>query len=559
MTNESKATPGEASGTESAFAPLRMRTYRSLWAASLVSDLGGLIQSVGASWMMLSIVGTADMVALVQTAVALPIMLLSLFAGAMADNIERRKMLLASQAFMVVMSCILSVCTWAGVLTPWLLLSLTFLIGCGGAFYYPAWGASVGDIVPRSQLPSAVALNSMGYNMARSVGPAIGGIIVASAGPAAAFAVNALGKIGLVGVLARWRRTTESKTLPREPLGMAVAAGIRYVSMSPAICTVLARGALFGFGASATMALMPVVAKHLLGGGPFTYGLLSGAFGLGAMAGGLCSAPLRLRLSTEGVVRTASISCASAAAVIGLSSHLWLTMFALVLTGASWVLALSTYNVAVQMATPRWVVARALSIYQMATYGGMAMGSWALGALAGHGGLQLALLTAACVILSNAVVGHWLPVSEVRSLNLDPLWPSHQPETDVPVDFRTGPVVVSVQYRIQEADVGEFLSLMAERQRIRRRDGARNVTLLRDLANREIWIERYETATWLEYIRHTSRVTKDDASLFERLKALHRGPGSPIIQRMLERPATFSPAAQTTAASLTEPVTEPGG
>ena len=352
----------------SALAALRYPIFRNVWVASTLSNLGGLIQSVGAAWLMISIAGSPDMVALVQASLTLPVVLLSLVAGAMADSFDRRKVMLGAQVFMFVVSMGLMLCAWSGWITPWLLLMFTFAIGCGAAFNAPAWQASVGDLVPRAELPGAVALNSMGFNIARSLGPAVGGAIVAAAGAAAAFAVNAVSYIALIAVLARWRRPVQTQLLPRESLGQAVAAGIRYVAMSPAIRTVLLRSAVFGLSAGAVMALMPVVAKLLLGGGPLTYGLLLGAFGLGAVAGALANARLRQAMSTEALVRASSILYGVAAAVVAFSSNLLATMAGLFAAGAGWLLALSTFNVAVQMSAPRWVVARALSLYQMATF-----------------------------------------------------------------------------------------------------------------------------------------------------------------------------------------------
>ncbi len=223
----------------------------------MASNFGGLIQSVGASWMMTSLAASPQMIALVQASTTLPIMLLSLWAGAVADNLDRRRVMLAAQGFMLFVSIVLAVCAWAGWLSPWLLLSFTFLIGCGTAINGPAWQASVGDMVPRSVLPSAVALNSMGFNIARSVGPALGGAIVAIAGAAAAFLTNALSYIGLIAVLARWKPDYAPRLLPRETLGLAMAAGVRYVRMSPSLRTVLIRAALFGIAASAVPAMMP--------------------------------------------------------------------------------------------------------------------------------------------------------------------------------------------------------------------------------------------------------------------------------------------------------------
>jgi MFS family permease len=528
----------------SGLSPLRYPIFRRVWAASTLSNLGGLIQSVGASWLMVSIAQSADMVALVQASLTLPVVLLSLVAGAMADNLDRRKVMLGAQIFMFVVSVALMLCAWTGVITPWLLLLFTFAIGCGAAFNAPAWQASVGDMVPRGELPGAVALNSMGYNIARSIGPAIGGAIVAAAGAAAAFAVNALSYVALLVVLSRWRPTLHPRSLPPETLGLAIGSGVRYVAMSPAIRAVLLRSVVFGIAAGAVMALMPVIAKFLLGGGPLTYGLLLGAFGLGAVAGALGNARLRQLLSTEAVVRWASIGFAVAAAVIGISSHLLTTMLGLFVAGAGWLLALSTFNVAVQMSAPRWVVARALSLYQMAAFSGLAAGSWLWGEVAVAVSVSAALLMASIVMLACAALGRWRPLAQTTELNLDLLRTWKEPSTVVPVDSRTGPVVVTIEYLIRQADIAEFLGAMAERRRIRRRDGARNWRLLRDLADPQLWIERYETPTWLDYVRHNSRITHHDAMIAERLHALHRGPEAPRVRRMIERQSSPPPSNQ---------------
>ena len=536
----------------------RYPVFRGVWFASTLSNLGGLIQSVGASWLMISIAPSADMVALVQASVTLPIMLLSLVAGAMADNLDRRNVMLGAQFFMVAVSIALAVCAWVGWITPWLLLLFTFLIGCGVAFNAPAWQAAVGDMVPRDELPAAVALNSMGFNIARSIGPAIGGVIVAAAGVAAAFVVNAASYIPLIAVLARWRPPPNPQTLPRETLGTAVAAGIRYVAMSPVIRTVLVRSAAFGLGASAIMALLPLVAKVLIGGGPVTYGLLLGAFGVGAIAGALGAARLRRMLSTEAIVRWAGCAVALAAAIVGVSTQLLVTMAALLLAGAGWVLSLATLNVTVQLSTPRWVVARALSLYQMAAFGGLAAGSWLWGVVAAAEDVGAALLIAAFVILACALLGRWMPLMQSGELNLDPLRLWKEPSTAVPVEPRTGPVVITIEYVIREEDALEFLRRMAERRRIRRRDGARNWRVLRDLADPQLWIERYETPTWLDYVRLNSRLTQDDATVPERLRALHRGPGAPRVRRMIERQTSSLPTEHAPSPhDPVEPLTDP--
>lgn len=532
----------------SALSPFRHRTFRAVWVASMASNLGGLIQSVGASWMMTSIAPSADMVALVQASIALPIMLLSLVAGAIADNLDRRIVMIGSQIFMIVVSAGLSVCAWMGLITPWLLLLFTFLVGCGAAFNAPAWQASVGDLVPRAELPGAVALNSMGFNIARSMGPAIGGAIVAAAGAAAAFAVNAVSYVALIVVLLRWRPPPNPQQLPRETLGIAMAAGVRYVAMSPAIRVVLVRSVIFGIGASAVAALMPLIAKTLIAGGPLTYGLLLGAFGVGAVAGAFASTRLRQSLSTETIVRWACLAFAVAAAITGISTHLLVTMSALLLAGAGWVLALATFNATVQMSAPRWVVGRALSLYQMAAFGGLAGGSWLWGVVAASEGVTAALLQASIVMLICAALGLRLPLAQSDNINLDPLRLWTEPDTAVAVERRTGPVVVTIEYLIREEDILEFLGAMAERRRVRLRDGARNWRLLRDVGDAQIWLERYETPTWLDYIRHNTRMTKDDAIIPARVRALHIGPDAPRVRRMIERQTSSLPAGQTPGA-----------
>ncbi|WP_136163209.1 MFS transporter [Sphingomonas flavalba] len=538
--------------------PLSIPVFRAVWLASMASNFGGLIQSVGASWMMVSLTGSPQMVALVQASTTLPIMLLSLCAGAVADNLDRRKVMLSAQAFMLVVSAGLALCTWGGLLSPWLLLVFTFLIGCGTAFNGPAWQASVGDMVPRPVLPGAVAFNSMGFNIARSLGPAVGGLIVAAAGAAAAFLANALSYVGLIVVLARWRPNLPPRLLPRERLGVAMAAGLRYVAMSPSLRVVMLRAALFGIAASAIPALMPLVARDLMAGGPLVYGMLLGGFGIGAVGGALATVRLRRSMSTERIVRIASLALAVGAVVTGASRWMPLTIAALMLAGSGWVLALSTFNVTVQMASPRWVVARGLALYQMAAFGGMAAGSWVFGLIAEGDGVAIALFAAAIVQAAGVLIGFRLPLSQVEDLNLDPLRRWTEPETAVPVEPRTGPVVITIEYRIAPGDVMAFLKVMAERRRIRRRDGARHWTLLRDLADPMLWIERYHVPTWLDYVRHNQRRTHADADNSAQLFALHAGPNPPVVHRLIERQTGSLPTGRVHATpEVSDPMTDP--
>ncbi|MDX8490738.1 MFS transporter [Mesorhizobium sp. VK22B] len=522
----------------SALAPFRHGIFRAVWSASLVSNFGGLIQGVGAAWMMTTIATSSYQVALVQASTTLPIMLFALIAGAIADSFNRRKVMLVAQSFMLVVSALLTVFTWFGWMTPWTLLAFTFLIDSGTALNSPSWQASVGDMVPRAKVPAAIALNSMGFNITRSVGPAIGGIIVAAAGAAAAFAANAISYIGLIVVLFRWKPEVPAPTLPREALGAAMGAGLRYVAMSPNIAKVLVRGFAFGFSAGAVLALLPLVARDVVKGDALTYGIMLGAFGIGAVGGALISVRLRQLLSSETMVRAAFAGFALCAFNAAVSHDAWQTSAGLLIGGACWVIALSHFNVTVQMSTPRWVVGRVLSIYQTATFGGIALGSWIWGVVADAHGAETALMAAAVAMLAGGAIGLFLPLPQQKTLNLDPLNRFKEPMLGLDLKPRSGPIAIMIEYVIREEDVPEFLATMAERGRIRRRDGARTWTLARDLENPGIWIEHYHTPTWVEYIRHNRRATYADAVVGERIRALHSGENPPRVRRLIERPTT---------------------
>jgi MFS family permease len=529
-----------AAAAASGLAPFRHRIFRSVWIATVLSNFGGMIQGVGAAWMMVALAASPQMVTMVQASITLPIVLLALVAGALADAHDRRKLMMLAQAFMLAVSVALAAFAYLGLITPWLLLLFTFLIGCGAALNAPAWQASVGSMVPREDIPMAVTLNSMGFNLARSLGPAIGGLIVALAGAAAAFAVNAASYVGLIFVLMGWRPEREPRSLPRERLASAIRSGIRYVAMNPAINVTLVRGFVTGAGASAVSALLPLIARDRIHGGPAIYGLLLGAFGAGAVAGALWSHRLRVAYPNELVVRCALFGSACGIALSAVSTSLPATLLAMLLCGFGWVLIVSILNATVQMSSPRWVVARALSLYQMATFAGLAGGSWTWGMVTEATSLGTALAAAAVVQLGCILLGRWFRLPETEDMNLDPMG-FREPGTAVPVQGRTGPVVITIEYRIAPADIPAFFEVMAERRRIRRRNGARRWSLLRDLADPELWIERYSSPTWTEYVRHNRRFTQDEALIGEQIKALHRGEGDPVVRRMIERDTGYPP------------------
>jgi MFS family permease len=520
-------------------APFRHRIFTAIWVSSLIANFGGLIQSVGASWLMLTLAHRPDMVALVQVSITVPCMLFSLAAGAIADGADNRRVMIWAQSEMMIVSIALACLGYLDLLTPWTLLALTFLLGCGMALNSPAWNASIGEQVPREDLPAAVALTALGYNAARSVGPAIGGAIVAAAGAAAAFAVNALSYISLIVVLIRWRHQPRERLLPREPLGPAMAAGLRYVAMSPAIGTVLLRVLTFTLAGSSIWALMPVIARDGVRGGPLSFGLLLGAFGIGAVAGASCSARLRHRFGSEGMVRCAMLTFAIAIAGVAVVSYLPLAMAALFIGGGGWVLAMSTFSVTVQMSSPRWVVARSMAVYQTLMFGGLAGGAWTWGHLATSQGLRTALLGSAAATLAATLIGFWRPLSEPAQLNLDPHRELSDPIVGIDLEPRSGPVVTSIEYRIDPADAAGFVAAMAERRRIRVRDGVRDWMLLQDIADPGLWVERFHSPTWVDYLRTRHRITIADRGIHERAQAYCLSP--PVVRHMLERPAGSMP------------------
>jgi MFS family permease len=462
-------------------------------------------------------------------------MVFSLIAGAVADSYDRRRVMLASQLFMLSVGVALTAFAYLDWLNAWLLLTFTFLIGCGMAFNNPAWQASVRDFVGKDLLGGAVLLNGVGFNVTRSVAPAIGGTIVAVAGATAAFLVNAVSYLGLIIAVWTWQGPGKVDARRREPLRSAVGSGFRYIMLSPNLMRIYLRGFVFGLSAVVVLALLPLIARDMLAGDSLTFGLLLGAFGVGAVLSGLSSAKISEFLGNEAMVRLSFLGLTIAAIVIASSAWLSLTMLAVALAGAAWVLALAFFNTSVQLSTPRWVVGRALSFYQMFTFGGMALGSWLWGAVVEGYSIELALQAAAGATLVGLAIGFRWPVPASMERDLEPLDRWQEPPVGMDILPRSGPVSVAVEYLIDEADVPAFMELMFERRRIRRRDGARQWTLLHNLEQTSQWIERFELPTWAAYVRLHGRTTQEDGRVGERIRSLHRGAELPRVRRMLVR------------------------
>ena len=508
----------------------------------MASNIGTHIQAVGAAWLMTSLDPSPDMVALVYSSTALPVLVFALLSGAVADIFDRRVLMLVAQGLALTASVVMAVLAYSDVITPWTLLALTFLLGCATALHGPSWQASVGEQVPREDLPSAVALNSMGFNAARAVGPAVGGAIVAAAGSSATFLVNAFSYLGLIVVLARWRPQQTRHTLPREPLWSAMGAGLRYARMAPLVRTVLARALVFGLAGSSIWALMPLVAREVLRKGPGTYGLLLGALGVGAVFGAFSSTAIRRRVSVEGLVRGCAGAFAVGSMIVAASTSLPLTLASLLVVGGAWVLTLSSLNASVQMAAPRWVVGRAMSLFQMCIFGGMAAGAWAWGQLADATTLRTALAVSGVAMLGTILIGVRRRLPDLENLDLSPLRGEFNPNIPFEPDPRSGPVVITIEYRVRLEHAGEFTAAMREKRRIRQRDGAQRWTLLHDLSDPEAWIERFQTPSWTEHLRQRKRVTLADRDIEARVRAFHCGDQPPRVRRFLENRSAATPS-----------------
>ncbi len=525
---------------QATLAPFEHRAFALFWWASLASSFGSMIQTVGASWLMATIAPSAHQVALVQTAGALPFFLLSLLAGALADTRDRRSIMLVSQSLTLMASAVLAVVTLAGAVTPSLLLGLTFLIACGAALFAPAWQASIGDQVPRTQIAPAVMANAVGFNMARSVGPAIGGVIVAAVGAAAAFVINTVSYLGIIATLLWWRPASTRSELPPEPLGTAIAAGVRYVSLSPHLLAILLRCILHTIPIAAAPALMPIVARDLLGGGAPTYGILLGGFGIGAMLGALASATLRSRFTSDTQLRMLSAMACVAMIAIGQSRWTAVTLLAHVLAGSVWTLAFANFNIAVQLSSPRWVTGRMLATYQTVAYAGISLGSWWWGKFASAQGLRESLTLAGIAALVSLAAARWLPVSVAQIGSLDPRARADVNPPSVEIHPASGPIVVTIEYRVPAENAAEFVAVINDLGRLRRRDGARAWSVCQDLDATNLWVERFESPTWLDYLRWRTRPTESDQAVRERVARLIVGEhGS--VRRLVARPPGAEP------------------
>ena len=516
--------------------PLRQRTYRTIWIASLFSNFGQLIQGVGAAWLMTRLSSSPQMVALVQTALMLPLMLVALPAGAIADMFDRRKVALAGLAFASLMAVCLTLLTAAELLSPWTLLLFCFLIGTGVALYAPAWQASIGEQVSGEHLPAAIALGTISYNVARSFGPAMGGVIVAALGAMAAFAANALFYVPLFLAFLLWQREHTPSRLPPERIDRAIVSGVRYAVHSPPIRVVLIRTHIVGLAGASVSALTPLIAKDLLHGTASTYGLLLGAYGVGAVLGAVGLDLVRQMLRAEQAARLLAVLLGAMIIVAGMSSHIVLTCAALMVAGAAWMILVAQFNVAVQLSAPRWVTARALACYGSALTGGLAIGAWLWGSVAAALGTGDAMMLSGVAMVLTALLGFIFPLARSLPDGLEQSLLSHQPQVGLALTPRSGPVVIEIDYRVDTDKARDFYTAIQQLRSARLRSGAFGWSVARDIADPEIWTEHYHCPTWGDYLHQRDRMTMSDRQLEDAVNVFHRGGGDGRVRRRLERP-----------------------
>ena len=489
----------------SPWAPLRHPVFRALFVAQLASNIGTLMQAVGSAWLMGDLGASNALVALVQTAVMLPVFLVGIPAGALADILDRRKVLIWSQAWMLLCAAVLAVLSFADVVSPAGLLVLTFGLGLGAAVSAPAFQAIQPDLVPRREFPQAIALGSLTFNVGRAIGPAIGGFIVALGGPAWVFLLNAISFVGVLGVLVWWRRPAPEVHMPAESFSGAVRAGVRYAAHAPMLRAVLIRTGLFVLPCAAVQALLPIETRDRLGLGSGWYGVLLGCFGVGAAASAVVRPRLDERFHLDRLVVLPSVVMAGVLVVEAFVEVPWVIGVALLLAGAAWSTAITSTSVAAQTVLPAWVRARGMGLYMLVIAGSIALGSAVWGAIADRSLTAAHLAAAATLVVGTLVSFRWHLAStagvDVRmTAGEEPLVTLVPRPTD-------GPVLVTVTYEVPPDDIDGFAEAMRLVERHRRRTGAYRWGLFRDLAAPDRFVETFVVESWAEHLRQHSRAT----------------------------------------------------
>jgi len=494
--------------------------FRGLWLATLTSNIGTWMHDIGAGWLMTSLSTSPVMVAMVQTATTLPIFMLALPSGAMADIIDRRRYLIGVQVWLALVSGTLGVLTLSGITSAWMLVALTFGMGIGSAIMFPAWAALTPELVPRKELPSAIALNSMSVNVARAIGPAIAGVVISFAGTGPVFILNALSYFAVIVVLYRWRRETAPSELPSERFFSAMRSGFRFARHAPELQAAVVRGMGFYVFASASWALLPLISRHLVGGGPRSFGLLVASIGVGAVTGALLLPWFRRRYSRDVLVAGGSILYACAMVALATFHVLPFLCAAMALSGIAWITVLSSLQVTAQLALPNWVRSRGLSVFMMSFMGSMALGSLVWGKVAALLNLEAALLIAAAGAIAGVALTRRWRLGGGETLDLSPSmhWPA--PVLNMAVSNDRGPVLVTIHYQVRAEETASFLHKIHELGRRRRRDGAYAWGVFEHTETPHLFVEFFNVESWLEHRRQHLRVTEADRLLQLEIRAL---------------------------------------
>ena len=532
----------------SPFGPLRVKLFRALWTASLISSIGGWMQTVGAQWFLIEHHSDAAIVALIQTASAAPFLLLGIPAGVLGEFVNRRRLLIAVQSCLVAIGVVLSAVTWLGGMTPALLLAFTFLLGAGSAVQGPAYQALVPEIVPRAVIPSAAALSSIGVNVARSIGPALAGLAISALGIPFVFALNALSFAVFLLVLVTWRGYSPPAHRP-EPFVEATRAGLRYVWNAGLVRRVLVRLALFIVPASALWALLPLLAASRLGLDSNGYGLLLAALGVGSVGGAFVIPRARARLGANTTVMIASAAFGATIVVSALSTSLPLTLAVLVVGGVGWIAVIASLNGSVQAFLPGWVRSRGLSLYQLVLFGSTAAGSAVIGGVAQAVGVVPTSVGAGVVVIGVAASQLLWPLMSTehkdRGVVAIPLTDAPPVDDVAPLSISdAAETLVLIRYRVSIENRPAFVAQMQLVRRSRRRTGARRWELYDDREERDVIVEAFSVGSWREHLsQHEERMTGFDQGELDAARAL--ATGDPEVRHLTQ----LDPAAAAAAAS----------
>src|SRR5258706_15255022 len=506
--------------TQSPWSPLRNTLFRNLWIATIVSNLGTWMHDVGAGWLMTSLSSSPSMVALVEAADSLPVMLLAMPAGALADIVDRRRLLIGVQIYFLFVISALAMLTWLELTTPWSLLGFTFAVAVGTALAMPAWAAVIPELVPRDELQSAIALNSIAINAPRAIGPGIAGVLVAAVGAWLVFALNALSCLGILAVLLQWRREARKSALPAERFLSAIRVGLRFITHTRSLQAVLMRGAAFFVFASATWSLFPVIVRRELGRGPEVYGLLLTCIGVGAVAGAMLLPRLRAKISRNAMVAGAGVLYALAALALAYVHNLGLLAVAMLATGVAWIAILATLQVSAQFTLPEWVRARGLAAFVLVLMGGLPLGSILWGQVATQIGVPATLTTAATGMVIAIGLTWRFRLHDGRAPDFTPSMHWSAPLVAETPEPDSGPVLVTIEYRVDPASRAEFVAAMRDVHEMRRRNGAFFWELFHDSADPARFLETFMDESWLEHLRQHERVSVADRETQRRANRL---------------------------------------